>query len=264
MGRVRRTRTVPNPAKRRLGGDSSRPAAFASDLDRTLVRTGGPVTDAARTALGDARRLGLRTVIVSGREYDKLVPFAHALGSVDAIVAENGAVVEAPLGRRPTVVAGSFARVVRQRLAGASGISPRFGTVVVSVPIRQHRRLVRALEGLPVHFLPNVDRVMALPPGIDKGTGVRLALSRFGGGRGDYAALGDGENDLDLLQGAALSGAVANAQPIVRAAADYVCRGHCARGALEFVRGPLAAWASGTAARGRPRGGRRASGRAPR
>ncbi len=91
---------------------------------------------------------------------------------------------------------------------------------------------------------------MVLPRGVTKGAGVATALARLGVPAGEYAAIGDAENDLDLLRGAALAGAVGNAEPRVRAVADYVARGRYARGVLEFVRGPIARRVAATAERG--------------
>ncbi len=130
---------------------------------------------------------------------------------------------------------------VRRRLDAWPRIHARYGEVIVSVPLRERPALVKALRGQRVRFLANVDRVMALPPAVDKGSGTRTALRQLRVAHGGYAALGDAENDLDLLHGAVLAAAVGNAEPRVRAAAEYVCRGRFDVGALEFVRGPLAA-----------------------
>jgi hydroxymethylpyrimidine pyrophosphatase-like HAD family hydrolase len=184
--------------------------------------------------------MGLRTLLVSGREYAKLQPYARRFGSLDALVAENGAVIEAPIGASPTILGRAGAKAITRRLREVPGLHPRFGEVVVSVPIRERSRLAAALRSLPVRILSNVDRVMALPVGINKADGTRRAMELLGLDRSAYAAIGDAENDLDLLRSAGLSGAVRNAEPTVRACVDYECRSPYAEGVLEFVRGPLA------------------------
>jgi hydroxymethylpyrimidine pyrophosphatase-like HAD family hydrolase len=80
---------------------------------------------------------------------------------------------------------------------------------------------------------------MVVPTGLSKSSGVRIALRRLGLASFGYAAIGDGENDVDLLRDADLSAAVANAVPAARAVVDYVCRQSFDRGVLEFVNGPL-------------------------
>jgi hydroxymethylpyrimidine pyrophosphatase-like HAD family hydrolase len=222
------------------GRSARRISVFATDLDRTLIRPGSPATVTGKTALREARAMGLRTLLVSGREYGELQGFARAFGELDGLVAENGAVVEVPLGATPTVVGVRAARSFRRRLEERGIVSARYGHVVISVPRRERRSLVAALRGLPVRVIANVDRLMVLPDGVDKWSGTRLALRRLGLARAAYAGIGDAETDLDLLRGASLSGAVGNALRDVRAAADYRCRDRFDRGVLEFVRGPLA------------------------
>ena len=214
--------------------------AFATDLDRTILSEGGGPTATGRDAVRSARRLGLKVLLVSGRRLEELRGYALALGRFDGIVAENGAVIEAPRDTQPVVVDRRVGAAVRRALPAPLSSEGEFGEVVASFPIRSTRRLARRVATLPVRLVPNVDRVMVLPKGVTKSTGVRRALGRIDLAGGPYAAIGDGENDVELLEDAALSGAVANAAPVVRRAADYVCRSPFSEGVLEFVAGPLA------------------------
>jgi hydroxymethylpyrimidine pyrophosphatase-like HAD family hydrolase len=184
--------------------------------------------------------MGLRVLLVTGRERGELDPYLRALGPLDGLVAENGAVIEVPIGAPPTVFGRRIALSVRRAVRGVPRLRARLGQVTVSVARGDGPRLRRAIAGLPVRIVANVDRLMVLPVGIDKASGTRRALRRLGVARAGYAAIGDAENDLPLLEGAALSGAVANAEPRLRNVADYVCRQRYDRGVLEFVRGPLA------------------------
>jgi hydroxymethylpyrimidine pyrophosphatase-like HAD family hydrolase len=193
--------------------------------------------------------MGLRTILVSGRTSASLDRLARGFGGWDALVSENGAVVVAPYGSPPTVVGLSEGRAVRRRLAETPSLHAELGTVVASVPREERRRLLRAVAGLPVQLVANVDRLMVLPARVTKRTGTRLALRRLGLGGAGYAAIGDAENDVELLDGALIAGAVANAQPSARSAADYLCRGRFDRGVLEFVDGPVRAWVSGSSPR---------------
>jgi hydroxymethylpyrimidine pyrophosphatase-like HAD family hydrolase len=99
--------------------------------------------------------------------------------------------------------------------------------------------------GLPVHLVPNVTRVMVLPEGIDKASGIRALLERWGLPAGAYAAVGDGENDAGFLRDARVSAAVANATPPARAAATIALRGAVGAGVVEFAEALLSgAWAA--------------------
>jgi len=214
-------------------------AAVVTDLDRTLLPPSGRTTTHARRALRGIRALGLKALLVSGRTYADLTLYAPKFGTWDGLVAENGAVVEAPIGAPPFVLGRRRASVVRARMLADPRLHPELGEVIASVPRRERRALRDALVGLRVDLVPNIDRLMVLPAGVSKRTGVHTALRRLGMPGAGYAAIGDAENDRELLERAEYSAAVANAIPAVRAHVDYVCRGSFDRGVLEFVDGPL-------------------------
>lgn len=193
----------------------------------------------ANEALRAVRAMGLRTLLVSGREYDELRRKANGFGRWDALVAEDGAVVEAPMGSPPRVVGRRTAAEIRRRLVHHPRLEGAWGEVIFSVPRGHRRRLVRMVAGLPVHVTANVDRLMVVPAGVSKLTGVRIALRRLDVDPRAYAAIGDAENDVELLQGAGLSAAVANARPEVRRVVDFIAVTRFDRGVLEFVEGPL-------------------------
>jgi hydroxymethylpyrimidine pyrophosphatase-like HAD family hydrolase len=240
---------TPQQTVRHLSGFRNRPrdsasplVAFVTDFDRTLQRPGGRPTQAARGALRTARALGLRTILVSGREYVELGRLARGFGRWDALVAEDGAVVEAPRGSPPKVFGRRAAVEIRRRLTHHPKLQGDWGEVVYSLARGHRRRLVRMLSGLPVHVTANVDRLMVVPAGVNKLTGVRVALRQLGLGNRPYAAIGDAENDVEMLKGAALSGTVGNGRPEVRRVADYIAVNRFDRGVREFAEGPLRAW----------------------
>ncbi|MFB6165636.1 MAG: phosphoglycolate phosphatase [Haloarculaceae archaeon] len=72
-------------------------------------------------------------------------------------------------------------------------------------------------------------------PSVDKGTGLRTAAASLGRDPGEFAAIGDSENDAAMFELAAESFAVANADETARAAADAVTTAAYADGFLEAV-----------------------------
>jgi Cof subfamily protein (haloacid dehalogenase superfamily) len=60
-------------------------------------------------------------------------------------------------------------------------------------------------------------------PEVTKGSGLDFLAARVGFAPAETVAFGDGENDVELLEWAGFSVAVANAHPKVIAVADYVC-----------------------------------------
>jgi hydroxymethylpyrimidine pyrophosphatase-like HAD family hydrolase len=229
--------------RRTVEGTTSRPGprlvAFAVDLDRTLLAPGAKSFRPATQTLKTVQRMGLRVVLVSGREHSVLSEFSDRLQHVDALVAENGGVIEAPVGGRVRSIGRSTGARVRERLAAEAWTDVEYGEVVVSLPRARESDLRARLNGLPVHLVPNVDRVMVLPEGVSKASGMRRALGALHLPSRTFAAIGDAENDIPLLRAASLSAAVRNAQPSVLAYVDYVCRASFGAGVAEFVREPL-------------------------
>ena len=63
-----------------------------------------------------------------------------------------------------------------------------------------------------------------VPPGIDKGTGLRLALDALGIPQADSVAFGDGANDVAMFRESGLSIAMGNGSAELKARADYVTK----------------------------------------
>lgn len=61
-----------------------------------------------------------------------------------------------------------------------------------------------------------------VPKGIDKALSLAVLLEKIGGTKEEMVAVGDGFNDLSMIQFAGLGVAMANAQEPVRQAADYI------------------------------------------
>ena len=71
-----------------------------------------------------------------------------------------------------------------------------------------------------VVHMPEVLELM--PRGVDKGTGLGLALAALGISREDSIAFGDSPNDLSMFRESGLKIAMGNGSPALKAKADYV------------------------------------------
>jgi hydroxymethylpyrimidine pyrophosphatase-like HAD family hydrolase len=200
-------------------------AALALDYDGTIARD-GVLDPAVRDALHAARAAGVAVLLVTGRILADLRRVAGDLGLFDAVVAENGAVVHFPpsgrtldLGQPPPA---SF-------LAGlaARGVDARAGTCVVEMDAAHGGAalaLLRELE-LPLVVLFNRGRLMVLPQGISKASGLHEVLRTLRLSEHSAAAIGDAENDHALLEACELGAAVAWGSPALPAVADEVIPG---------------------------------------
>ncbi len=225
-------------------GGEARHLALATDGDGTLMFGDRLGRETAR-ALQRLKESGRRLILVTGEGEKEVGCFPRA-ELFDLIVAENGGLLLLP-GR--TVVLGpppppELVRELRRRRV--PGVKVR--RVAVAAGARQEAAFREALAALGLNYrlLFNRGDLLALPPGVDKGTGLAAALRELGLTPERAVGVGDGENDLDLLAACGFGVAVANALPALKQQADHVTRGRAGRGVVEIVarllEDDLAAW----------------------
>ena len=200
-------------------------SVLALDYDGTIARD-DRIDPSVLDAIADVRRRGIAVMLVTGRRLDDLRRVAGELHFVDGVVAENGALVHFPDGGLTTTLAPpistSFVAQLRKQ-----GIPFQKGQCLVEANASDAPRMlaiIRELE-LPIVLLFNRSRVMALTQGISKATGLNTALETLRKSPRNAVAIGDAENDHELLRLAEVGAAVQWGSPSLRAAADIVIAG---------------------------------------
>ena len=200
-------------------------AAIAVDYDGTLTRNG--------IALARRRR-GDRGGPVQGHQgHPRHRPAAGASGR-----RHRGRRCSTPWSRRtapcwsfpraaatcvwPRAASQSFAdELARRGLSFVRGECVIETDAAIAAPVLD---AIRALE--QPHILAfNRGRLMVLPPGVAKSTGLRQALFELRASPHNTIGIGDAENDHDLLDACELGVAVGWGSPALRAIADEVIEG---------------------------------------
>jgi hydroxymethylpyrimidine pyrophosphatase-like HAD family hydrolase len=212
-------------------------SAIALDYDGTSTRA-GTLDAPMREAIAAVRAAGLAVLFVTGRILDELERVAGGLHLVDAVVAENGAVIHFP----PSGYTSSLAPAVPDGFAAAlerRGVGARCGRCLVDAAARDAGRMLEVIQALelPLVLIFNAGRVMALPQGVTKGTGLRAALDLLRLSPRNTLAIGDAENDHELLRLAEVGVAVEWGSPALRAAADVVLTGSGPAAVAEYLAG---------------------------
>ena len=199
--------------------------ALVLDFDGTIAR--GDVLDPdVRHAIGELRTQGIVVMLATGRILDDLRRVAGELHFVDAVIAENGAVVTFPDSGHVTVNGQPPPESLLNALR-LDGIRFDAGRVVVEADAADANRIlaiIRRLE-LPLALAFNRGRLMVLPQTISKATGVRQAFSILRLSPHNAVAIGDAENDHELLRLCEVGVAVAWGSDALKAAADFVLPG---------------------------------------
>jgi len=199
-------------------------SVLALDYDGTLARD-GVIDKHVKDAIAEVRARGIAVIIVTGRILSDLQRVAGDLHFADAVVAENGAVLAFPnghswlIGRPPEPV---FVDELRHRGIAFTAGQCLLETDAALAP--QILAVIRELE-LPFVLVFNRSRVMVLPQGISKATGLRRALAALRLSPHNAIGIGDAENDHDLLTACEIGVAVGWGSPALQRIADQVIRG---------------------------------------
>lgn len=200
-------------------------SVLALDYDGTVTRNDA-LDPTVRNAIAAVRASGITVLLVTGRILSELRRVAGDLHFVDGIVAENGAVVHFPAtghtNRLMPVIPPAFLDELRSR-----DIPHQAGDCLVDAAAADAPRLLDAIRRLelPLVLLFNHGRVMILGQGVSKATGLHALLDMLRLSAHNMVAIGDAENDHELLRLAEVGAAVEWGSPALRAAADVVVSG---------------------------------------
>ena len=210
--------------------------AIALDYDGTLA-THGVMHPDVRSAIGAARDAGIAVILATGRRLDDLKEVAGDLGCFDVVVAENGAVLDFPLRGRHVLLgrppAPAFLDELKRR-----GVVFDAGECLVEADARSSGIIIDVIHALqqPLVLTFNRGRVMVLPQAIGKSTDLREALTTLRLSIHNTIAIGDAENDHDLLDACEVGTAVEWGSPALLAVADDVIRGSGPEAVAGYVR----------------------------
>jgi len=240
---------------------TSTPALVACDIEGTLVRAGRRATPAVLHAIAAVRAAGHHLVVATGGSLSSALEIVRRLGIPEGwVVAANGAVTARldadgysvvdvqPLAAEPVVrlvmrtrpdlrlaaeAVGTGYRVTKRfperQLSGHQEVLGELQDVWARPTPRLvvygqwAQRLAPALRASGVTAVPaRVDWVDVTAPGVSKATALESIRVELGVAMSRTVAIGDGENDLEMLRWAAVSIAMGHAPEAVRAVADRV------------------------------------------
>src|SRR5437764_10065063 len=210
--------------------------ALACDYDGTLARD-GVVSTQTVDALEHVRASGRKLILITGRLLEDLQQVFPRLDLFAYVVAENGALLYNPddsteklLGEAPPR---QFLQALQER-----GVTPLVtGRVIVATLHPYETTVVEVIGklGLELQVIFNKGAVMILPAGVNKGTGLTIALRELKLSADNVVGVGDAENDHSFLSLCGFSVAVANAITTLKEQADYTTRGDNGEGVIELI-----------------------------
>ena len=182
--------------------------AIATDLDGTLLRSDGTVSTRTRAAVMAAEDSGLRFVIATGRPPRWIAPIVEQLGDRGLVICANGAAVYDPAEHRLVSCIELKAEVV---LSLVDEILDAFPDALLGCE-----------QGFEFSLDESFKQKNQSHPSVHKAAAIEQLLSQSGISASQVVAFGDMPNDLEMIRWAGHGVAVANADPLLKAAADEV------------------------------------------
>ncbi len=219
--------------------------ALVTDIDGTL-------TDLTRRislpAIGVIRRLvdgGIPVVLASGNTLCFMDGIARMIGTDGSVICENGGVWHHGFLGEPVITADrrvplAAFEVLREHCAGCGialdpfshGLRHADVAFARTVPADEVRAVLR---DHPVRVLDTGFAIHLQQEGISKATALAALARAMGMTPADFVAIGDSENDTEMIKAAGAGAAVGNAAPGAKAAADFVATAPFGDGFVEAV-----------------------------
>ncbi len=205
---------------------------LVTDIDGTLTdqsrRLNTEAIDAIRVLVDN----GVQVVLASGNTACFMDALCRMIGTGGNFIGENGGVYR--IGYTGTIVTTGEGSGPRKALADLISFYKGKGITLdlFSFPYRfvdvAFARTVSVsevrtvLKDYPVEVLNTGFAIHLQPPGITKGVAFSSLVREIGLDTTDFLAVGDAQNDIDLLSRAGVGAAVANAHPDLRHEADWI------------------------------------------
>lgn len=210
-------------------------SCLACDYDGTIAHD-GRVAPSTVAALKSFAAAGGNLLLVTGREIRDLLQIFPEIVMFDCIVAENGALLYDPATRKEQLLAPPPSETLIAELR-RRGIQMSVGRAIIATWRPDLEEVTNAIRETNhnARVILNKNAVMILPAGVNKASGLRVALSDLRIAPENVVGVGDAENDLDFLAICGAGVAVANALPEVKSRVAYVTRGDHGTGVEELI-----------------------------
>jgi glycosyltransferase involved in cell wall biosynthesis/hydroxymethylpyrimidine pyrophosphatase-like HAD family hydrolase len=213
---------------------------IVTDLDRTITdKPAGKFfkdSDFDRGLLEQMQASGTDLFLATGRDFRYVSALSKHFPIWRCIICENGAVLHFLRTKKTITIDTEDMARARRILAFFPGIT--IGKVLISFPWQQYQAITSKLGKLKnrLTITKNVDEGMILPIGVDKGLGVRVALSYLNIDLNKTIVIGDGENDIDMFLNPGFKIALSNAHPKLKRLAHQVTQNPSTKGVREILK----------------------------
>ncbi len=213
--------------------------AIAIDIDGTLTHKDRSIDCRAVECL---RSLNIPIVLATGNVLCFARAAAKLIGTGGQIIAENGGVVSLEYDGMEyydgdiDVCERAFDALTEHLGAHIHKLDSEYRKTEIALRRNFDAADARQIVGEEIEVVDSGYAIHLKSKDVDKGTGLFRIAGLMGIDASDFAAIGDSENDLQLLAAAGFGVAVGNAHPALAAAADLVTAAEYGAGVVEAAR----------------------------
>jgi phosphoglycolate phosphatase (TIGR01487 family) len=215
--------------------------AVAFDIDGTLTF---PDRSLELTAVGAIRQLAVPIVLATGNVLCFANALAVSIGKISGVIAENGGIIT---DGKSKLVSGDIAACnqAAHKIKASGKVTLRRVNAkdrVTEIAYSKDNLTISDIDSIRKIVTLCCDGVTVVDSGfalhvkdarVNKGVGLIGVAKLLGISVGEFAAFGDAENDVEMLEIAGSAIAVGNADSKAQAAADYVTKEHYGLGVVE-------------------------------
>jgi phosphoglycolate phosphatase len=219
--------------------------ALLTDIDGTITTPDRRISTGSIDTIRSLVDSGIEVVLASGNTPCFMDALCKMIGTKGTFIAENGGVYR--IGFTGQLVIRGDQAVIKTALKQVQdhfqeqGISLdlfsptyRFSDLAFArtVPAEEVRQVLR---DEPVQVIDTGFAIHLQTPGINKGTALVELAREMGLKPADFLAIGDSQNDIQMLKTAGIGITVANAHPDTKAVAHYIAGKEYGDGFVEAV-----------------------------
>ena len=218
---------------------------IVTDIDGTITDRHRRIHTGAISALRELCDCGVEVVLASGNTSCFMDAVSRMIGTQGSFIAENGGVYRAGytgdlriLGDQSVVreALGAITMFCQKEGIALDLYSPTYRFADQAFARTVHPGRIREIvQDFPVEIIDTGFAIHIQARGISKGHAF-LSLTRdLGLNPADFLAVGDAENDIDLIKNAGIGVAVRNAPEVLAAAATWVSQKNYGEGFIEAL-----------------------------
>ena len=220
--------------------------ALLTDIDGTITDSSRRIHTGSIDTIRSLVDQGIIVVLASGNAPCFMEALCKMIGTQGTFIAENGGIIRVgytgtlQVYRRPESPPGGPCDPAGPLPQEGKGT----GTLQPHIPprrpgIRPHRAFHRSAgdpQGIPGTGDRHGYAIHLQSPGVNKGTALVDLAGKLGIPPGEFLAIGDSVNDIQMLRTAGIGITVANAHPETKAVAIYVAEKEYGDGFVEAVK----------------------------